>query len=137
MASMVEETETETQPMKLDFRFADEMDSMDIVNFVNLEYAVEHTGPYSFRREGPVVGVEEVEGDLTSMPVKWLVLETPQPEEKIVGCARLRYEGGDGRVDVLCADSAGTGVVYRNVLRRMLSKVRPAPLPHPTASLLR
>jgi len=48
---------------KLDFRFADEMDGMDIVQFVNEAYSIEYkseSGALSFRKEGPKVHTEEV-----------------------------------------------------------------------------
>ena len=48
---------------KLDFRFADEMDGMDIVQFVNEAYSIEcdsENGPLCFRKEGPKVQTEEV-----------------------------------------------------------------------------
>lgn len=46
--------------MKLDFRFADEMDGLDIEQFVNEASAVEHSGEMSFRKESPVLTIEEV-----------------------------------------------------------------------------
>ena len=53
------------------------------------------------------------------MNVRWLVLETPVPEEEIVAAMRLR-SGSDriGYIDVLCA--AGDVVVREHILRRLL-----------------
>lgn len=50
--------------LKLDFRFADEMDGMELVQFVNEAHSVE-TGneegnPLCFRRELPKLSIEEV-----------------------------------------------------------------------------
>lgn len=50
-----------TKPkLKLDFRFADEMDGMDIVQFVNEAYSIEYSGPLSFRKEGSKIETVEV-----------------------------------------------------------------------------
>mmetsp|Transcript_21839 Transcript_21839/g.36543 ORF Transcript_21839/g.36543 Transcript_21839/m.36543 type:complete len:373 (-) Transcript_21839:1377-2495(-) len=129
--------------MKLDFRFADEMDSMDLEAFVNEMYKVEWSTSHSdnvlgFRTATPKVLIEEIEKDLVGMPVKWLVLETPVPEELIVAAARLQYDSthNDGRVDILCASAgttsagdntnrdANTGNALQNsLLRQIISKV--------------
>jgi len=53
------------------------------------------------------------------MSVRWLVLETPVPEEQLVAALRLR-QGPDktGCIDALCA--AGDVTVRQHVLRRLL-----------------
>lgn len=53
------------------------------------------------------------------MSVKWLLLETPVPEEQLVAALRLR-RGSDqaGCIDILCA--AGDAAVQDRMLRRLL-----------------
>jgi hypothetical protein len=49
--------------VKLDFRFADEMDGMELVQFVNEASSFEHeesSGMLCFRKNAPKVSVEEV-----------------------------------------------------------------------------
>lgn len=48
--------------LKLDFRFADEMDTMELVEFVNEAHSIEHaeSSPYCFRQNTPKVGIQEV-----------------------------------------------------------------------------
>ncbi len=52
-----------SRKQKLDFRFADEMDGMDIVQFVNEAYSIEWNpdcGVMCFRKEGYKVETNEV-----------------------------------------------------------------------------
>jgi hypothetical protein len=65
-----------------------------------------------------------MESDLLSMPVKWLVLETPVPEELIVAAARLRFDAQrNGRVDCFCASDASGPEAQTAIMKRLLSKV--------------
>lgn len=65
----------------------------------------------------------QVEADLLSMPIKWLVLETPHPEELVVAAARLKYDKScSGRVDIFCA-TGSTGEIRVSVMKRLLSVV--------------
>jgi len=58
------------------------------------------------------------------MPIKWLVLETPMPEELIVGAARLRYDAAlNGRVDVFCVASSSSAEARDSTAKQLLSKV--------------
>jgi hypothetical protein len=58
------------------------------------------------------------------MPVKWLVLETPVPEELIVGAARLRFDAlRNGRVDCFCASAESGQEAQTAIMKRLLSKV--------------
>lgn len=57
------------------------------------------------------------------MPIKWLVLETPAPEELIVGAARLRYDAArNGSVDIFCATGNSEDMKV-SVMKRLLSVV--------------
>jgi hypothetical protein len=70
-----------------------------------------------------VLPFTQMESDLLSMPVKWLVLETPVPEELIVAAARLRFDGlRNGRVDCFCASSASGQEAQAAIMKRLLSK---------------
>lgn len=56
------------------------------------------------------------------MPIKWLVLETPIPEEDIVGAARLTCSNTKiGRVDIICA--AGCDQIHKSIMKRLLSVI--------------
>jgi hypothetical protein len=58
------------------------------------------------------------------MPVKWLVLETPVPEEAIVGAARLKHDSSrNGHVDCFCVSSPCSEEARIAVMKRLLSKV--------------
>jgi len=61
----------------------------------------------------------KLEEDMDCLSVKWLVLETPVPEEQLVAALRLR-RGLDqaGYIDILCA--AGDVAVQEQMLRRLL-----------------
>ena len=57
------------------------------------------------------------------MPTKWLVLETPMPEELIVGAARVKYDAArNGRVDVFCVAGADADTKL-SIMKQLLSKV--------------
>jgi len=57
------------------------------------------------------------------MPTKWLVLETPMPEELIVGAARVKYDSArNGRVDVFCVAGADADTKL-SIMKQLLSKV--------------
>ena len=67
----------EPAKLKLDFRFADEMDGLDIESFVNEAYAVEYndpTGVLSFRKEGPKITMSEVK-QLIFQPFGYILLK--------------------------------------------------------------
>jgi hypothetical protein len=56
--------------------------------------------------------------------VKWLVLETPVPEEAIVGAARLKHDSSrNGHVDCFCVSSPCSEEAKIAVMKRLLSKV--------------
>lgn len=64
-----------------------------------------------------------MEADLLSMPIKWLVLETPHPEELVVAAARLKYDKSrSGSVDIFCA-TGSTEEIRVSVMKRLLSVV--------------
>ena len=82
-------------PGKLDFRFADEEDAKEIVQCVASAFQVEYDKEsvlYNRRRgwgEAPVISEEQVEKDCSSANLRWIVLETPLPDEIVVSAARM------------------------------------------------
>jgi hypothetical protein len=110
---------------KLDLRFADEDDSEDLSEFVNEIRMLE--GESEWRSPGSTVTADEVAEDCCNMKRRWIVLETPAPEEAIVAAVRLRLSEEDGQrrgvVDVLCAVGGGEqeqqGTVYNQMLARV------------------
>jgi len=96
---------------KLDLRFCDEEDAADIVDLVNEGYSKESSaeqgGTMCYRAEGSAkVSLEQVIEDCSSNAKRWIVLETPVPEEIVVAAARLHLsmlEGRRGVVDLICA----------------------------------
>ena len=82
-------------PGKLDFRFADEEDAKEIVQCVASAFQVEYDKEsvlYNRRRgwgEAPVISEEQVEKDCWSANLRWIVLETPLPDEIVVSAARM------------------------------------------------
>uniref|UniRef100_A0A7S2WC10 N-acetyltransferase domain-containing protein n=1 Tax=Rhizochromulina marina TaxID=1034831 RepID=A0A7S2WC10_9STRA len=100
----------------LDFRFADEEDVDDIVRVVNDAFA----GPDHSFRAGPRLARPLVVED-TDRPgqARWLLLETPAPEENVVASVRLQLDDdaglGRGKMAILTAlavhpDWRGKGV---------------------------
>ena len=77
----------------MDFRFADDSDVQDIFDFVNLNYEDEEdpASEYFYRTSASRVSLEDIIKDLTysSHTLKWVVLETPVPEELIVAAAKV------------------------------------------------
>jgi N-acetylglutamate synthase-like GNAT family acetyltransferase len=78
---------------KLDFRFADEEDAKDISMCISAAYSVEFDPESTLynRKDSsiPVVTEEQVANDCYSPNLRWIVLETPVPEELVVAAARL------------------------------------------------
>ena len=110
---------------KLDLRFADEEDCDELSDFVSEIRKLE--GENEWRSPGCNVSAEEVAEDCDNMKRRWIVLETPVPEETVVAAVRLRLseDGGQrkGVVDVLCAVGGGEqeqqGTVYNQMLARV------------------
>lgn len=77
----------------LDFRFADEEDALDIERTVSAGFSKEFdkNDPLYNRKDVAVAVItkEEIEKDCASPNKRWIVLETPVPEELVVACARL------------------------------------------------
>jgi hypothetical protein len=66
----------------------------------------------------------QIEQDLSNMATKWLVLETPVPEEIIVAAARLKYDASrNGHVDVFYVSNADDNTMKSNLVKRLLSVV--------------
>jgi hypothetical protein len=110
---------------KLDLRFADEEDCDELSDFVSEIRKLE--GEFEWRSPVSNVSAEEVAEDCGNMKRRWIVLETPVPEETVVAAVRLRLseDGGQrkGVVDVLCAVGGGEqeqqGTVYNQMLARV------------------
>ena len=107
---------------KLDFRFADAEDANDIAEVVNDAFAVENVEgvasepAFAFRR-GPRLVLEELVAELeASKDLRWIVLETPVPEERVVAAVAILLEAfGSRKVAVLkclavAPDMEGTGI---------------------------
>ena len=79
----------------LDFRFADSEDAEDIAELVNSAFAIENVGgaapdPAFAFRQGPRIVLEELRTELeTATELRWIVLETPVPEERVVGAVAM------------------------------------------------
>lgn len=96
-------------PPKLDFRFADEEDAQDIAAIVNAAFALETcdaegSEPALAFRTVPRLGVEGLEQELQfSRNTRWLILETPMPDERLVAVAAVQLVldmGGIGETQV-------------------------------------
>lgn len=75
----------------VDMRFADEEDTTDLISFISKALEIEQNGTssLSFRKVGPIITANEIETDCSSFTVRWIVFESPYPEEDILACARL------------------------------------------------
>lgn len=82
-------------PGKLDFRFADEEDAKEIVECVAAAFRVEYDEASTLHNrrggweEAPVISEEQVEKDCSSAHLRWIVMETPLPDEIVVATARM------------------------------------------------
>ena len=101
---------------KCDFRFADEEDVEDIFKTINEAYKHEITSSYNssntvqFRKDVVLYNMESILSDINGSEIKWLVLETPSPDEDVVACARMKLNQDNNKdksclVDVLCSIS--------------------------------
>lgn len=85
----------------LDFRFADDEDAEDIELLINLSYKDEYdvNCPLYNRKEfGCCVenaSKMEIESDCNKGDIRWIVLETPVPDEQIVAAARIQLDSND------------------------------------------
>jgi hypothetical protein len=119
----------------LDFRFADDEDAEDIILMVNSAYEHEVVSADGvgdgFRTSEPLFTLAMIESDFTTPSTRWLVLETPRPEEKVVASARVRMASDaetDQRTclaDVLCSigDTPDEQRSRYNQLRLSLEKM--------------
>mmetsp|Transcript_11744 Transcript_11744/g.21808 ORF Transcript_11744/g.21808 Transcript_11744/m.21808 type:complete len:387 (-) Transcript_11744:70-1230(-) len=84
---------------QLDFRFADEDDAEDIKSLINTVYVHEEEGQGEggFRPTGdPKISLSELIDDFESPAVRWLLLETPRPEEAIIAALRMNVRHKEG-----------------------------------------
>ena len=89
MAAYRDFTSDKCSKSAYDFRFADEDDVEDVLGVVTEAYKAEVGG---HRTSEPLLLSEEVESDLHTATVRWVLIETPRPEEAVVACARLCFE---------------------------------------------
>jgi hypothetical protein len=86
-------TAGKTTPGKLDFRFADEEDAKEIAECVAASFSVEFDSESPlYNRKGEdscLISTEQIEKDCSSANLRWIVMETPLPEEIVVATARL------------------------------------------------
>lgn len=103
---------------KLDLRFADEEDAEEISNLLGEVGRAEGEGDW--RSPGPRVSAAEVALDCSSSKSRWIVLETPVPEEAMMAAVRLCLLESErkGVIDVLCA-LGENHLVYNQLLARV------------------
>lgn len=65
----------------------------------------------------------QLEADFNTTSTKWIVFETPVPEENIVGACRLLcdHQSDTVVVDIICAD--GEAGVRNNIVRDLVKRV--------------
>lgn len=102
-----------------DFRFADsgdDEDMKDIAGAVNAAY-VHEVGAQ--RSSEPLLKAEDVVQDLSTSNVRWLLIETPRPEETVVSVARITMDlkAKSFQVSFLCAVGPTGGDNTVNVRR--------------------
>lgn len=114
---------------KLDLRFADEEDAEEIALLVNSTARTEGEGEW--RLPGDKISAEEVARDCESMKTRWIVLETPVPEEAVVAAVRLclLINEKKGVIDIMCA-AGEENVVYNQLLARIEGIVRGMAVEH-------
>lgn len=100
------------RPKSLDFRFCDDMDAAEILTLVSEAYAGDCTGSSAFRAEAPIVSEEFLEATLGSPDLRWVALETPVPEERMVACCQFSIgkEQRIATVNYLAASMRGRGI---------------------------
>jgi hypothetical protein len=92
---------------KLDLRFADDEDAEEIAKVVNESHLIEciEGSKYQYRNDGPRITVEEIKSNCSQASCRWIVLETPRPEELVVSTARLLMIPNENRsvIDLICS----------------------------------
>jgi hypothetical protein len=85
----------------LDFRFADDEDAEDIEFLMSVSYRDEYdvnSSTYNRKEFGCAVehaSKVEIEMDCNKGDIRWIVLETPVPDEQIVAAARIQLDNND------------------------------------------
>eukprot|EP01038_Epipyxis_sp_PR26KG_P007047 gene7047-9622_t len=110
---------------KLDFRFAEPEDAEDIASFVDKLHGCESdiNDRRFYRSSGPKIVKLQVEEDLDKSNVRWLVLETPYPDETIVAALRLRTNKNTDRIEIELLCAIGDINVQEKILGYLLKKV--------------
>jgi len=105
---------------KLDLRYADEEDAEDIQALIATVGIQEGEGEWRLPGAPSRVTAAEVTGDCISSQRRWILLETPVPEEQVVAAVRLSLHEGErkGLVDVICA-LGDNRAVYNQLLARV------------------
>ncbi|CAM9493820.1 unnamed protein product [Scytosiphon promiscuus] len=106
--------ETPMEEARVDFRFADAEDAAEILALVNSAFAVEKGDSILSFTKRDRVTEEEVEACLQGVggEKRWLVLETPRPEECMVAACLIctvTDTPGTGYVEMLSVDPARQG----------------------------
>lgn len=96
---------------KLDFRFASTEDTAEILDLVNDAFSVEKGDTALAFTSRDRISAAEVDACLqgASVEKRWLVLETPHPEERMVAAALISTGNvpGTGSVEVLAVERSG------------------------------
>jgi hypothetical protein len=109
---------------KLDFRFADEEDATEIADLVQVVGRLENEAVW-LKAGTERVTAAAVSQDCSSSKSRWIVLETPAPEETMVAAVRLSLVESERRcvIDVICA-LGEQFVVYNQLLARVENVAR-------------
>ena len=112
------------QSSKLDMRFCDDEDAADIECLLRVCDACEYNpaSEYHFRaastsESNSVVKVsqDDIVADCDKANVRWIVMETPVPEEAVVGAARMTFKPAGGVGSDIDDTKAGKAVVCVDV----------------------
>jgi hypothetical protein len=115
---------------KLDFRFAGPDDAPELVEFINDSQACEREGDNAFRNES-LVTEERIESECNSMSTRWVVLETPVPEEDIVAAAKFNLSSDGAVVGFIGAfKDAQSTPIEKMLLARLLAKIESVVIGH-------
>jgi hypothetical protein len=109
---------------KLDFRFAGVDDAAELAAFIVDAQESERTGPCAFRSVDVLADERQLEAECGSMGTRWVVLETPVPQEDIVAAARIDCISAEGAtVSSICVHKDSTEDIRSKVLTVLLSKI--------------
>lgn len=109
---------------KLDFRYADEEDATEIADLVKVVGRLENEAVW-LKADTERVTAASISEDCSSSKSRWIVLETPAPEETMVAAVRLSLVESERRcvIDVICALGEHFAV-YNQLLARVENVAR-------------